>query len=200
MRKQMKKEDLSRRRTKAGSTDSLTAGKGGRTSQRRQLPPRSSATNAYDLLADVCRVIREEPRRYYQGSWAVRRREDICRLLLDHGHADPAPPMCGTMACRAGWIVQLRDGCLPPADSGLDRWSSPIEDRAKELLRADYDDDSTFAGDVDSLFDPTLSTGGGLRVGTAAYAREGVKGLRAFMAKYKARLKDTTFPKATSHV
>lgn len=68
------------------------------------LRPRSQATNAYDLLNDLCNVVRAEPARLYMDTWAVApwrlenfvKEENMTRI-----------PECGTAACVAGWTVAL---------------------------------------------------------------------------------------------
>lgn len=148
---------------------------------KKVAPPRSNATNAYDLLRDVCKVILEEPRRYYQNRWYVTNTERIESIL-----GAKKSPDCGTMACRAGWIVQLVDGQLPKVDF-------ETSDRACSLLGVkDEDYSSRFRLDVTRLFSRWDRDHD---VGTQAYAKQGVSGLRKLMAKYKDRLKATPLPR-----
>lgn len=152
-------------------------------SKARVKAPVSKATNAYDLLADVCRVIREEPARYFQDRFYVAD-TTAQRHWLD-GRREP--PMCGTMACRAGWVVQLRDGHIAGEPMQIDQ-------RARDILSGADGNDGVFQRALTHLF-----AGGAidweLKPGTIAYARAGIYGVRQFMAKHKARLKATTFPR-----
>lgn len=158
------------------------------TRTQKTIVPRSKAKNAYDLLADVCAAISEEPRRYNQGVWCLRGPKAIRDWFETEDHKIE-PPACGTMACRAGWIVQLHDGRLPRKQMFMGR----VAERARNLLGVTnrWDD---FGLDVRWLFDGAAVLDH--QVGTRAYAKEGVKGLRQFMAKHKARLKATKFAKA----
>lgn len=56
--------------------------------------PTSDATNAYDLLTDIRRLIREEPKRYDQHTWIE--------------HPLKGGPSCGTVGCVAGWVWTLK--------------------------------------------------------------------------------------------
>lgn len=129
---------------------------------------------AYELLERVIEHIREEPKRYYQNRWLMRRQDIIAEGM-------EAPP-CGTIACRAGWIVLLHDGVR----SGIDGEYVPA--RANEILGA-----TTYGYDADTN-QQTPST---CRLfgwedngwaGTRAHACQGIKGLRDFMKQHKAHL------------
>ena len=137
---------------------------------------RSKATNAYDLLDDVCKVIAEEPKRYDQNRWGVtgwRARRIYPAEEL---------PACGTVGCRAGWIVALTDG-----RQGLDRAVRrfDVRDTAIRIL-------GVKPSDVRRLFDAS-SVRNELCQGTPEYAAAGVRGLRRFMRKHRARLKRRSF-------
>lgn len=137
---------------------------------------------AYELCERVCEHILEEPRRYFQNDWC-RRGTGIQRmwsrlrsvLSIDQdGNEDVMkpvpPPVCNTVACRAGWIVLLHDGMkAKPRD---------FSDRANEILGVEW-------MDTQELFDGQDYG----QPGTKAYARKGVAGLRAFMKEHKAQLK-----------
>lgn len=143
-------------------------------SERRTHKPRT----AYELLERVCEHILEEPRRYYQEFWAVRDKQKIADVM-------GSVPSCGTMACRAGWIVALNDGLNSRVMRADHDTFSPIEDRANQIL-------GLGSGDTGRVFSACAVRGasyGGPKHGTARYAREGVKGLRKFMREYEAHLK-----------
>lgn len=147
------------------STPSRTAAKAGATrkgvvSVRRAAKP----TTAYELLERVCDHILEEPRRYAQAIWGFER---------DMIAAIKAPPPCGTVCCRAGWVVALHDGPSALLTIGS------VAGRSNEILGLDY-------GDTNAIYyDSSVDAH---KQGTAAYATAGVRGLRAFMEQHKAHL------------
>lgn len=145
--------------------------------------------NVYELLEAVARHIEEEPRRYYQDMWA---------LFGDNIHAflggDFAAPPCGTVCCRAGWIVGLCDGLDAPA-LGVNRdfaYSFSVMKRAMEIL-------GMSEAEIGALFEPftddeddSEETGQQFvdaPAGTLEYAKAGADGLRAFMEQHAERLK-----------
>lgn len=126
---------------------------------------------AFELLNRVCKHILEEPKRYYQGMWG-NTNEDLIKATVG------SVPACGTMACRAGWIVALHDG-MPAFHRMLNMDCLPGEVgvRAKEIL-GDLDTDSLFDEDAVNGFP-----------GTVAYAEQGASGIEDFMAKHEEYLK-----------
>lgn len=173
MRKKTTKSLRARRTPKVTRKDSPTASKSEpvrKTQSARQPKPRT----AYELLQRVCHHILEEPKRYNQETYFETGKRDI---QMTWGFA----PACGTMACRAGWIVALHDGT---------KHTSPLsaQDRANEIL-------GMSSGATDHLFKGSALHIAARRnttdiIGTPAYARLGVKGLRIFMKRYTARLKE----------
>jgi len=159
--------------------------------------PWSNADNMYDLMLDVARAIREEPRRYDQATWIERSQYSILGTLQSRGIK--GGPACGTMACRAGWMVLLSGNTSGDMYDGV-RW------RAEQLL--DFDDekpsDREYGKDIGRLFsggaieedtddlgyvkkvsnDPTVCV-----IGSAAYAEVGASGVEVFAAKWATRLK-----------
>lgn len=152
--------------------------------------PRTKATNAYDVLDDVCAAIIEEPLRYYQNEWLIRGANKIrghFRMMLNGAKQAEQPPRCATVGCRAGWICVLTDG---REGTRSDR----IMCRAKEILGLDLTKDEFsefyFEKDISDLFE-WRSHMDGAKPGTRAYARAGVREIRAFMKKWKTRLQNT---------
>ena len=132
----------------------------------------SDAKTAYDLLSDVCKTIKNEPKIYDQDTFMSR---------------DNISP-CGTVACRAGWIVALHDG-----SARLNLIN--IEDRATHILGfsgrygCGVVPDSLFEASAFTYENKDMGRDNFPNAGTKAYARLGIKGLRTFMAKHKAHLK-----------
>lgn len=89
---------------RAGVRVSSTRPSAGSTAPSRRVSRKTQSERrprtAYDLLALVCQHILDEPRRYYQEAWIVRHKASIKAAM-------GSVPSCGTMACRAGWIVGL---------------------------------------------------------------------------------------------
>lgn len=152
------------------------------------LVPRSDATNAYDLLIDVARVIREEPLRYDQGSWLTFGKY----VASGEQYDNPRGPECGTVGCRAGWICVLADGIMEAR-------TAAIYDRARKVLGAigydkmEKDEDGhptgeeySFSTDLEKLFH-----GGAIAdwdVFTPEYAEAGARGVEEFAEKWEERL------------
>lgn len=134
---------------------------------------------AYDLMARVAAHILEEPKRYYQGKWVTKKKSDIVDVV-------GAVPQCGTVACRAGWIVALHDGLNSKAiTQEIQRTGGdfPVAWRAHEILdMSDRHTSDLFDGCVLLHMVPSPTPG------TAAYAKAGAKGIREFMRTHKAHL------------
>lgn len=169
------KDDLARMDSPTQLDQQATAG------QHEPIRPE----NAYDLLEAVARHIEEEPRRYYQSSWVLR--GDRIRAL------ELAAPACGTVGCRAGWVVALNDGLNAPAIvsqlGALPAFDEPVRDRAEEILGLGHlDTDDLFSGCAIYVEDA-----GGCDItppaGSPAYAKLGADGIRAFMKAHEAHLK-----------
>ena len=137
---------------------------------------RRKARTAYELLQQVCAHIKAEPRGYLQCVWGVTGDE-----AKDMAHADGhTVPPCGTMACRAGWIVALHDGG-PSFKRRILQASFSIRDRANMILGMD-------SGSTFSLFDE-FAISQYRNTDLRSYAAEGVRGLRTFMAEHRTHLK-----------
>lgn len=154
----------------------ITYKKSGR-GKNQTISLRSTAKNAYELLDDVAKAIIEEPKRYNQGDWGTTDRERIRGFLVEESKLrNPEPPQCGTMACRAGWIVVL-------TGRRVDHPAS-VEQDAVAILGGGIAWNE-YQRDIDNLFSGGAVSG---RIGTRAYAREGVRGIRKFQKKWKERL------------
>lgn len=67
------------------------------------IPRLTKKTTAYELLNTVCKLITDEPKRYYQGWW-ISRQSGFCKSKVSEF------PSCGTVGCVAGWVELLRSG------------------------------------------------------------------------------------------
>lgn len=168
---------------------------------------RSDATNAYDLLTDVAKAIREDPLKYDQNRWISRSKETFDQVL-----GVGVEPACGTIGCRAGWIAQL--GTSPEQiDAALARHEDPYGDGdtpfnnsygiemksiAESLLGVT--DRDPFFGDLQRLFDtgnlrfgqPEEEWGDDVPLpGTPEYAEAGARGIEYFRDRYEERLRGT---------
>lgn len=128
---------------------------------------RSKATNAADLLLDVAEAILEEPMRYNQKV-----------ALMTGGPGESGAggtyPDCGTIGCRAGWIVVLNK-----TPSETKRHQHRIVDVAAKILGMPVHD-------LQILFRASAVTGSPQ---TETHAREGARGLLAFRKQHLTRLK-----------
>ena len=109
---------------------------------REDLVPYSTATNADELLADVVRVILEEPARMNMSSWALLQ-DSLARQILACARYEwsteyhAAAPACGTVGCVAGWVVFLHDHeVLKEAEQPEERLAT-IPERAAVILGFD---------------------------------------------------------------
>jgi hypothetical protein len=128
--------------------------------------PRSTATNAYDLLGDVITCIQHEPRRCYMKNW-------ITPAITVKFETDLEGPPCGTAACVAGWICLLADGR-----------ARDVLMRACALLNVD-------SLDVDDLFWGTVMSrdnGRSLSYGDDGYVPAVMARIEAFRATHRDHL------------
>lgn len=132
---------------------------------KKSASPQSKAKTAYGLLSEVCGLIAEEPKRYDQGLFVVRKSDtDWTNYVSDM-------PKCGTVGCVAGWVATL-----------------------KARKRFTYDDVSLIAANVlgidhvgaDELFSPSKVSGYGQ---SRQHAANGVAHIRKFQKKHAAQLK-----------
>lgn len=139
--------------------------------------PRGKAKTAYELLERVCAHIAAEPKRYYQGWWVFRGKDAIANGR-EAENVDFKAPECNTIACRAGWIVLLHDGLRTKK---VEDGGHGTAGRARQILGMDlYETQQLFDGGA---------VCSGLKPGTRKYMREGIRGLKAFMAQHAAHLK-----------
>jgi hypothetical protein len=129
---------------------------------------------AVALLQRVKAHILEEPLRLNMTDW-VRRGERRIGEMVDDGEHEAVPP-CGTVACVAGWVVEL--GAKRPKQIPL---STP--DKAMQLLGIRGVD----AWNVDLFFDnqwpAALRTAiRGKRPGTLPYAKVVAMAIERFIA------------------
>lgn len=90
----------------------------------KPLPKLRKNAKPWEILAAVCKVIADEPRRYDQSRWLVRVTDGSD--LIPKGYF----PECGTVACVAGWtcIINRR----VPENNMV------VEDKAQKILGLDY--------------------------------------------------------------
>jgi hypothetical protein len=136
--------------------------------------PVSKATNAYELLTDIMRVVKSEPKRLNMDNW----------LLVDSDIDARNRPACHTVACVAGWATVLVDG----RDAAM---TMDAQSRATELLFGGYNYASPIYQDIQDLFFtfPTPKECGG-RPGTMQYARYIAKRIKALRDKYEHEFKE----------
>lgn len=175
------------------------------------LPRPVRPANAYELLERVCEATLAEPKRYDQTQWVKLTARNYDR------------PACGTVGCRAGWICLIeRTTRIPSVDkASLKELDNALDDlryhqgdmvpgNARNLLgcgRYDAPDDLReavtwlFSGDAlhfergDTTDEETGDWSQELpEQGTMEYAKLGVEGLRAFMARFEGWLKSLSLP------
>lgn len=150
--------------------------------------PRSTATNLYDLLNDVCRVVTDEPKRVYMPDVvrAFRNKKDAqVRIHSDHSLTTVIKdgPACGTVGCIAGWMKVLTR-TDDKEMSGVSLRQSLTLINMTRLFGSPFG--SGLGSAADSLF--TQDFPDDLTYGTRAYARHVVRNIRAFQKKHKAEL------------
>lgn len=129
-------------------------------SERRTSKPKT----AYELCELVARHIEEDPLRYDQSTWGW------------EGARYRKMPACGTVCCRAGWIVALHDG---PAALKDDRVH--ISSRSDLILGLDGDETAEIYYNGERLIQ--------FEQGTKAYAQAGAAGLRDWANRHAVKLK-----------
>lgn len=132
--------------------------------------PKSRAKTAYGLLSAVCRLILDEPKRYDQSSFIIRR--DGAGGALSHHHASRGVPACGTVGCVAGWVATLKH----PKPFGYGETSYI----AKRILG--LSDSAAF-----HLFDGGACSN--TRLQTKQHAKAGVAHIRRFLKEHARQLK-----------
>lgn len=148
---------VSSTRPSAGSTAARS-----RVSRKTQSerPPRT----AYDLCELVAQHIETDPLRYDQSAWGW------------EGMHYQQMPMCGTVCCRAGWIVALHDGPAALKDERVH-----ISSRSDLILGLDGDQTAEIYYDGERLL--------AFQQGTKKYAQAGAAGLRDWAKRHEAELK-----------
>ena len=130
--------------------------------------------NLYQLCEMVCEQIATTPKNYVQQRYAT-----VASSWNEES--------CGTAFCRAGWMVNILDhsaGITRTTDEWV--YNTLISLRSEQLFM-DAGFDSADMKDVTLLFN-----GGACsmhNIGSPEYVREGIDGLRRFMAKHEDKLK-----------
>lgn len=137
---------------------------------------RARAKTAWNLCEAVCEAIVEDPRRYDQGTYVDQ--HSLFEVAQDRGL-----PECGTVACRAGWIVALHDG-------GIKVRYGAIRNRANKILGVEpWQTQDLFSGSALESYKeqqgrPTYAQYSYLR----RRALQGAWGLRQWMEAHKEHL------------
>lgn len=146
---------------------------------KKNEPPRSDASNSYDLLEDFCTIALENPLRIRMGSvllTGAQLEQSINAMLsgcpmIGASTAPVQMPDCGTVGCVAGWTLALR---------GFGVFGAGVI-VAGDKLGLDF-------SQRQELFFPSFYQSGDQQ--TKTHARLTVAHVRAFMNKYEAQLKD----------
>lgn len=139
--------------------------------------------NAYELLGQICRIIKEDPTRYNQEMWAEIRpdlrddlNEELKRYLQMGWNREYArrKPACGTVGCVAGWtaLMTLPVKMVPQVDTSAHA--------AKVLGLTNNQAAELFDGDA---------AGEAYEQTPREHAEAGIKHIRAFMKKHEKKLK-----------
>lgn len=139
--------------------------------------PKSKATNAYELLSEVCQAITEEPKRMNLMNWSLSPKQVVQMK---------APPACGTVGCIAGWVTFLKDRMVRP--------SSYIRERAETLLG---DNSWSTKMSLGNLFSPRFSDVPS-KPGTIRHAKQVVARIRKYQEVHEAELKARTYEGTTN--
>lgn len=150
------------------------------------------ATNAYEWFQAACAFIAAHRFEYYQDAFKATRGGGKTSDCLPH-ELDVEANVCGTAYCRAGVLVCLHDGEKPRRTGYGFRWDARVEEilglhepetdgPVNDLDMERWDVES----DLRDLFESGMVDG---TPGTAAYAREGVSGMRQFMRTHRKFLK-----------
>lgn len=137
------------------------------------LIPVSKATNAYELLDEVKALILEESTRYCQTTWIINDPE----TLMDEGLARPR---CGTVACVAGWVAQLKAGPISHWDVLETAGNILGLDRVERYALFNGDAIGDLCG-VEGMYEPAPQT--------PEYAELGAEHITRFQATHEAQLK-----------
>jgi len=126
--------------------------------------PKSKAKTAYGLLSEIRKFILDEPKRYDQHHWLIRR--DI------EAPSEFDFPECGTTACIGGWVATLKK-----PDAIRSRWS--VEPIAADILGLDGDQAFELFSEFAVAGEPQ----------TKNHARRGARHVAKFQKKYAKQLK-----------
>lgn len=144
------------------------------------LIPKSRAKNSYELLNDVVKVMREEPKRVRFGDW----------LMTFAGNKfSKDVPACGTIGCIAGWCIAVRApsaNILEEIELQQNSHESPRQ-IAHRLFPLDL------KSEVDDLFGVTIwSTYSNVEgtPGTHEHARSVIRRIRQFQKSHTRALKE----------
>lgn len=120
------------------------------------------------LLNRIKKHLLEEPKRYFQGWWAVPADEVVYR-------GEDGPPACGTQGCIAGWAVLL--------DSKKTSW--------KRLI-TQHEEDNYFENKATKLLGLDTQQASALFSANNQVNMTGKKGVREAVQKIDLLIKDST--------
>lgn len=160
----------------------------------------STATNAYDLLNDVCTAILAEPARIDMGAWfrKVFRKtfKPLSGRIAEGRRTYVNAPRCGTVGCIAGWMRTLTVEGFDPGEMMLTEVSFPAKNMlcgsVNERMRAHIEalfHGTKFAHHGDASNGLTPYPFPNHRVGTKAYARDVVANIRDFQYRFSTELR-----------
>lgn len=124
--------------------------------------PTSNADNLYNLMADVCKAIEEEPRRFDMAHYVTAFQGRVVDYL-----SVKELPSCGTVGCYAGWMDILLG--------------------QREFLNAFNVDDTLYVR-LRELF-ISFKPFEGLQYGTKKYAEKAISNLQEFMTLHETELR-----------
>ena len=140
--------------------------------RRKMLMPVSNATNAYDLLTDVAKLVLDEPRRLKMDDWITPVE------WLPEKHKAPA---CGTVGCIAGWVSTLTPTQTYKSALGGTYAEEPVDQGCRVLGVEDA---------YDLFTRRSLVLDGERNGGTLKHARNVVKAIKAFQKGHEKRLRE----------
>lgn len=133
--------------------------------------PKSKARTAYGLLSEVCKIIRDEPKRYNQLAVLVKQ-DNYSSVNLSY-FTKLGFPSCGTVGCVAGWVHELKGNKNDWVLSSAGRILGLINNQVNEFFNENALHELNKEG-----FEPQ----------TKEYAELGVQHIQAFQEKYKKQL------------
>lgn len=155
------------------------------------VPQTRRPRTAYDVWAEVYRLIEEEPLRYFQEWWVVD--ENLTRDGLSH-HRNSTRPPCGTAACRFGWFAIAVMGRSIPTERfmSLTRTITCYFNQGVPSRTLDQLSEATACSWTEGLFHHGECQP--VKQGDPEYVARGLRGLRTFMNENEEVLRAQNVP------